>query len=81
VVKPRSLGDDKWKVNKGRNRKPTFKPTFDYLLNKYTNAGPKDWAIEWPRSPMRQEHRVHLKQAKPKAKEKKIVGEGYDPMI
>jgi hypothetical protein len=42
MIKPRSPGIGEWKVNEGRNKKPTFKPTFDYLLNKYTKAGPKD---------------------------------------
>jgi hypothetical protein len=38
MVKPQILEAGKWKVNKGRNKKPTFKPMFDYLLNKYTKA-------------------------------------------
>jgi hypothetical protein len=42
MVMPLSSEADKWKVNEGRNKKPTLKPTFDYLLNMYTKAGPKD---------------------------------------
>jgi hypothetical protein len=70
MVKSRSLEADEWKVNEGRNKKPTFKPTFDYLLNKYTKAGPKDRAMKRPRSPMRQERQERPKQTKPKAKKK-----------
>jgi hypothetical protein len=62
-----------------RNRKPTFNPTFDYLLSKYTKADLKDQAIKRPRSPVRQEHREQLKQTKPGAKGKKIAEERYDP--
>jgi hypothetical protein len=40
-------------VNEGRNKKLTFKPTFNYLLNKYTKVSPKDQAMKRPRSPMR----------------------------
>jgi hypothetical protein len=40
-------------VNEGRNKKITFKPMFDYLLNKYTKVGPKDRAMKRSRSPMR----------------------------
>jgi hypothetical protein len=68
-------------VNEGRNKKPTFKPTFDYLLNKYTKVGPKDQAMKWSRSPIRQERREQLKQAKPKANGKGITEEGYDLRI
>jgi hypothetical protein len=78
-MKPRSLGDGEWKVNKGRNRKPTFKPTFDYLLSKYTKANPKDRAMKRPRSLVRQERREQPKQMKPGAKGKKILEERYDP--
>jgi hypothetical protein len=60
-------------VNEGRNRKLTFKLMFDYLLNKYTKAGPKDQAMKWPRSLVRQELQEQLKQTKPEAKGKKIV--------
>jgi hypothetical protein len=81
MVKPRSPRDGEWKVNKGRNRKTTFKPMFDYLLNKYTKAGPKDRAVKQPRSLMRQERREWPKQTKPEAKGKEIVEEGYDPRI
>jgi hypothetical protein len=42
MVKPQSPEAGEWKVNKGRNKKPTFKPKFDHLLNKYTKADPKD---------------------------------------
>jgi hypothetical protein len=55
MVKTRSPGDGEWKVNEGRNRRPTFKHMFDYLLNKYTKADPKDRDVKRPRSPMRQE--------------------------
>jgi hypothetical protein len=44
-----------WKVIKGMNRKPTFNPTFDYLLNKYTKADPKDRSIKRATSLVRQE--------------------------
>jgi hypothetical protein len=57
MVKPQSSKPDEWKVNVGRNKKLVFKPTFDYLLNKYTKASQKDRAMKWPRSPIRQEHR------------------------
>jgi hypothetical protein len=70
-----------WKVNKGRNKKLTFKPTFNYLLDKYTKAGPKDRAVKRPRPPMRQEHQEHPKQAKPDVKGKGITEERYDPRI
>jgi hypothetical protein len=55
-------------VNDGKNKKLTFKPTFNYLLDKYTKAYPKDQAMKRPTPLMRQEHREHPKQAKPKAK-------------
>jgi hypothetical protein len=42
MIKPRSLKAGEWKVNEGRIKKITFKPTFDYLLNKYSKAGPMD---------------------------------------
>jgi hypothetical protein len=42
MIKPQSPEADEWKVNEGRNKKLTFKPTFDYLLKKYTKVGPKD---------------------------------------
>jgi hypothetical protein len=74
-----SLEASEWKVKEGRNKKPTFKPTFDYLLNKYTKAGPKDRAMKWPRSLVRQERREQPKQTKPKAKGKGIAEERYDP--
>jgi hypothetical protein len=67
-----------WKVNEGRNKKPTLKPMFNYLLNKYTNADPKDQVMKRPRSPIRQERREQLKQGIPKAKGKGIAEEGYD---
>jgi hypothetical protein len=81
MVKPRSSKARKWKVKDGRNKKPTFKPTFNYLLNKYTKAGPKDRAMKRPRSPIRQERREQSKQAKPKVKGKGITKDGYDPRI
>jgi hypothetical protein len=81
MVKPRSPEVGEWKVNEGRNRKPTFKPMFDYLLDKYTKANPKDWAMKWPKPPVRQEHREQPKQAKPEAKGKRIAEERYDPKI
>jgi hypothetical protein len=81
MVKPRSSEASKWKVNEGRNKKPTFKPMFDYLLNKYTKAGPKDQAMKQPRSLIRQERREQPKQAKPKAKGKGITEEWYDMRI
>jgi hypothetical protein len=66
-------------VNEGRNKKHAFKPTFDYLLNKYTKAGPKDRAMKRSRSPVCQERREQPKQMKPKAKGKGIAEERYDP--
>jgi hypothetical protein len=81
MIKPQSLKAREWKVNEGRNKKLIFKPTFDYLLDKYTKASPKDRAVKRPRSPMMQECREHLKQAKPEAKGKGITEEGYDPRI
>jgi hypothetical protein len=72
MIKPRSPEADEWKVNEGGNKKLTFKPTFDYLLNKYTKAGPKDWAMKRLRPTMRQERREHPKQAKPETKGKRI---------
>jgi hypothetical protein len=38
MVKPQSPKPGKWKVNGGRNKKPIFKPTLDYLPNKYNKA-------------------------------------------
>jgi hypothetical protein len=58
MIKPQSPKAGEWKVNKERNKKITFMPTFDYLLNKYTKASLKDRAMKWSRSPMRQEHQV-----------------------
>jgi hypothetical protein len=81
MVKPRSPKIGEWKVNEGRNKKFTFKPMFDYVLNKYTKAGPKGWAMKRPRSLMRQEHREQRKQTKPKAKGKRVTEERYDPNI
>jgi hypothetical protein len=81
MIKPRSPEAGKWKVVEGRNKKPTCKPTFDYLLNKYNKVGLKAQAVKWPRSPMRQECREQPKQMKPKAKGKEIAGQGYDPRI
>jgi hypothetical protein len=81
MVKPQSLKPSKWKVNKGRNKKLILKPMFDYLLNKYTKAGPKDRAIKRSRFPIKQECREQPKQAKPKAKGKGITEERYDPRI
>jgi hypothetical protein len=77
MVKPRSPEIGEWKVNKGRNRKPTF----HYLLNMYTKADPKDRAMKRPRPLVRQERRERPKQAKLKAKGKKIAEERYDPKI
>jgi hypothetical protein len=68
-------------VNEGRNKKLTFKPTFDYLLNKYTKADSMDRAMKRPRSPLRQECREQPEQAKPEAKGKRIAKERYDPKI
>jgi hypothetical protein len=81
MVKPRSPEPGKWKVNEGRNKKLIFKPTFDYLLNKYINAGPKDRAMKRPRSLIRQERRERLKQTNPEAKGKGAAKEGYNPRI
>jgi hypothetical protein len=81
MIKPRSPEAGEWKVNEGRNKKLIFKPMFDYLLNKYTKASPKDRAMKWPRPPVRQEHREQPKQAKPEAKGKKIVEERYHTKI
>jgi hypothetical protein len=81
MVKPRSPEASVWKVNERRNKKPIFRPTFDYLLNKYTKAGPNDRDMKRPRSSMRQEHREQPKQAKPKARVKKIAEERYDRRI
>jgi hypothetical protein len=81
MVKPRSLEIGKWKVNEGRNMKFTFKPTFNYHLNKYTKAGPKDQAMKRPRSPMRQECQEQPKQTKPEAKGKRVAEERYNPKI
>jgi hypothetical protein len=53
---------------RGKNRKPTLKPTFDYLLSKYTKAGLNDRAMKRPRSLVRQERREQPKQTKPGAK-------------
>jgi hypothetical protein len=77
MVKPWNLKVDEWKLNEGRN----IKPTFDYLLNKYTKAGPKHQAMKRPRPSTRQESREQPKQMKPKAKGKKIAEEGYDLRI
>jgi hypothetical protein len=79
MIKPQSPEAGEWKVNEGRNKKLTFKPTFDYLLKKYTKVGPKDWAMKRPRSPMRQERWERLKQTKLEAKGKGIWEEGYGP--
>jgi hypothetical protein len=81
MIKTRSPKAEKWKVNEGRDKRPTFKPTFDYLLNKYTKASPNDRAMKWPRPPVRQEHREQPKQVKPEAKGKKTPGERYDLKI
>jgi hypothetical protein len=54
-------------------KKLAFKPTFDYLLNKYTKAGLKDRVMKRPRSPLRQDRREQPKQAKPEAKGKKVA--------
>jgi hypothetical protein len=81
MIKPRSPEANNWKVNEGRNKKLTFKPTFDNLLDKYTKAGPKDRAMKRLRPPIRQESREHPKQAKPEAIGKGITKEGYDPRI
>jgi hypothetical protein len=81
MIKPRSPKARKWKVKEGRDKRPTFKPTFDYLLNKYTKAGPMDRAMKGPRPPVRQERREQPKQVKPEAKGKKTATEWYDPKI
>jgi hypothetical protein len=81
MIKPRSLETGKWKVNKWRNKKLTFKPTFDYLLDKYTKASPKDQAMKWLKPPMMRECREHPKQAKLEAEGKGITEERYDPRI
>jgi hypothetical protein len=81
MVKPRSSEPDEWKVNEGRNKKLVFKPTFDYLLNKYTEASPKDRAMKRSRSPLRQERRERPKQMKPGAKGKGAAEEWYDLRI
>jgi hypothetical protein len=81
MIKPQSLETDEWKVNKGRKKNLTLKPTFDYLLDKYTQAGLKDRAVKRTRPSMRQECQEHLKQAKHEAKGKGITKERYDPRI
>jgi hypothetical protein len=81
MIKPRSPKADKWKMNEGRNKKLAFKPTFDYLLKKYTKAGPKDRVMKRPRSPMRQDRREQPKQVELEAKGKKFVAEVYDPRV
>jgi hypothetical protein len=81
MVKPRSSEISKWKVNEGRNRKPTLKPMFDYHVNKYTKVSPTDRAIKRARSPMRQERQEQPTQAKPEAIGKKIAEERYDLKI
>jgi hypothetical protein len=53
--KQQSSEAGEWKVNEGRDKKITFKPMFDYLLNKYTKAVSKDRAMKRSRSLMRQE--------------------------
>jgi hypothetical protein len=75
MIKPRRLEAGEWKLNEWRNKKLTFKPIFDYLLNKYIKAGPKDRATKWSRSSMRQERREQPKQTKPKAKGNGIAEE------
>jgi hypothetical protein len=62
MIKPRSPKAGKWKMNEGRNKKLAFKPTFDYLLKKYTKAGLKDRVMKRPRLPMRQDRREQPKQ-------------------
>jgi hypothetical protein len=57
MVKPQIPKSGEWGVNEGRNMKLVFKPTFDYLLNKYTKAGPKDRTMKRLRSPIRKERR------------------------
>lgn len=37
MIKPKSPEVDVWKVNDGRRRHPIFKPTSEFLLNKYTS--------------------------------------------
>jgi hypothetical protein len=81
MIKPQSIEAGKWKVNEGRNTNLTFKPTFDYLLNKYTKASLKDRAMKRPRSLIRQGCRERLKQMKPEANGMRIVEGGYDPRI
>jgi hypothetical protein len=81
MVKPRSPKIGKWKVNKGRNRNPTLKPTFDYLLNKYTQAGLKDRGVKRPRYSMSQGRREQSEQTKPEAKGKRVAEEKYDSKI
>jgi hypothetical protein len=81
MIKPQSLEAGEWKVNEERNKKLTFKLTFDYLLNNYTKTGPKDLAMKRLRSPMRQECRERLKQTKPEAKGTGIAEEGYNPRV
>jgi hypothetical protein len=81
MVKPRSPKIGKWKVNKGRNKNPTLKPMFDYLLNKYTQDGLKDRDVKRPRYSMSQGHREQLKQTKPEAKEKRVAEEKYNLKI
>jgi hypothetical protein len=82
MIKSRNPETSEWKVNKGRNKKLTFKPTFDYLLDKYTKADPKDRAVKRPRPLMRQDRREHPKQAKLEAERKGIIeGKRYDLRI
>jgi hypothetical protein len=80
MIKPQRPETGKWKVNKGMNKKLTFKPTFIFLLDKYTKVGPKDQTMKRLRPPMRQEHREHPKQAKPEAEGKGITKERYYPI-
>jgi hypothetical protein len=68
-------------MNKGRNKKFAFKPTFDYLLNKYTKVGSKDQAMKRSRSLMRQDRREQPKQAKPEAMGKRVAVEVYDTRV
>jgi hypothetical protein len=57
MVKPWNSKIGEWKVNEGKNMKLIVKPVFDYLLNKYTQIGPKDRTMKRPRPLVRQERR------------------------
>ena len=72
TFKPRNLEVDKWKKDKGKSwkRKVEFRPSFDYILNKYA----KEAAIS--------ENRPRGKrQRSPPRKEDSVVQKGVVPQI